>query len=219
MSQIEKINKGETAIMDLREYPSLQVFAASLQAEPKMVAQEPMKKNSLHVPISEVQASLDEMFGAGMWSTENLKVMPFAASTEKAGQFYVSVSLTLAYHHPVSHIRVTREGVASGFVEHKTFPTQIQALSAAALKNAAKSIGNLFGRDLNRKDELTSTRSASEDAMEDLDLHSQLEMCQSQADVLDLQRSLPKEVSRNREIYAAINKRYKELKTINQPNP
>lgn len=118
--------------------------------------------------ISHVEMTLDEYF-FGLWSTENFKWSVI--------QKEVVGSLDLVVCHPVNGMMIRRTGAASIIIQVDRVPEDIKSnqklknewalnvsnkksnaldmgfpkLKAECLKNAAQSLGKLFGRDLNRK--------------------------------------------------------------------
>lgn len=120
------------------------------------------------VLISHIEMLLDEYF-FGMWETENFKWS--VISNEVVG------SLDLCFYHPTTGIRMKRTGAAAIQIMVDRVPDEIKdipkeknkwalnpdnkksnaldmsfpKLKAECLKNAAQSLGKLFGRDLNRK--------------------------------------------------------------------
>lgn len=114
-------------------------------------------KNSKYVPVNIIERQLDEFF-EGLWSTENFTTQVIA--NEIVG------SIELRVFDPVSKVWLSRIGcgsvmiqTASGqtpTVENKIKNTLVKDyphLKAECLKNAAKSLGNVFGRNLNRDDD------------------------------------------------------------------
>ena len=110
-----------------------------------------------YIVISHIEMKLDEIF-QGHWSTENFKYNQIA--NEIVG------NITLKVLHPVTGVWITREGAAAVQIMQdagKPIDTILQTkkknaleagfpkLKAMCLKNAASSLGKLFGRDLNRK--------------------------------------------------------------------
>lgn len=124
----------------------LEQFIGRLNAEPAPASIEATADgNAQTVVISHVEMTLDELFN-GLWSTEN-----FTWQSCGNGGVELSASLQLVVTHPVTNQLMKRVGVASIFIDYRTpmtmaFPT----LKAECLKNAAKSLGKIFGRDLNR---------------------------------------------------------------------
>lgn len=122
------------------------------------------------LPISFVEMTLDEIF-FGLWSTENYK---WSAITNE-----VQGSLELVVTHPVTGQTIRRTGAASIVItvdslseaekngmtkqarnlyalnpENKkpnALDLGFPKLKAECLKNAAQSLGKIFGRDINRK--------------------------------------------------------------------
>ncbi|MCF3107279.1 hypothetical protein LL912_00670 [Niabella sp. CC-SYL272] len=154
-NQIVQNSKNEVASID--EFRQrLQNFANVLNlSDPKEgVAKTPDGKAKT-LPISFVEMQLDEMF-TGLWSTENFKWSVIA--NEVVG------SIDLILIHPVTGREYKRTGAAAIqiMVNKGANPLDINAkkgnaldmgfpkLKAECVKNAAISLGKIFGRDLNR---------------------------------------------------------------------
>ncbi len=149
----------------------LQDFARRINADPdprEFELTPDGKANTL--PISFVEMTLDEVF-MGLWGTRDFR---WSAITNE-----VQGTLELYYTHPVTGQEVTRIGAASIVItvdsisqeERDKMSKQARnlyalnpenkkpnaldlgfpKLKAECLKNAAQSIGKLFGRDINRK--------------------------------------------------------------------
>ena len=152
------------ALPGLPTYSSMDHFAAVLSSapDPKMVGQtvtesgKVLKGGAVSLAISSVEAQLDSIFGVGCWDTQNFRMEIIGSSTEKAGQAYYVAYLTLGFLHPITRQWRSHEGTASGYVEHKTMETFAQAAMARCMKNAAKKLGEVFGRNLNRKEDKIS---------------------------------------------------------------
>lgn len=110
-----------------------------------------------YIVISHIEMKLDEIF-QGHWSTENYKYSQIA--NEIVG------NITLKVLHPITGVWITREGAAAIQImqdagkpidtilqtkKKNALETGFPKLKAMCLKNAASSLGKLFGRDLNRK--------------------------------------------------------------------
>lgn len=129
------------------------------------VAMEPAPENIVRdekagdfdfIPVAIVEAELDEIF-FGLWKTSGFRWQ--VVSNEIIG------SITLEVYHPVLREWISREGCASVPIQCKKDSAVTDAsakyknalvkdfphLKADCLKNAAKSLGRRFGRDLNRK--------------------------------------------------------------------
>ena len=145
---------------------ALQKFQQMLNAEPDELGIEstPDRKARTLV-ISHVETTLDEMF-FGHWRTENFKWSTIANE--------VQASLELVVIHPISGYELRRTGAASVIIMVDRVPDGVTGidrnrwalnpdnkkanamdlafgkLKAECLKNAALSLGKVFGRDLNR---------------------------------------------------------------------
>lgn len=114
--------------------------------------------NAEFLPISMVETQLDETF-FGLWQTENFRTKLIA--NEIVGEIELKV------FHPITKQWLTRTGAAAVQIQQlkdtsiatigenkikNTLVKDYPHLKAECVKNAAKSIGKSFGRDLNRKD-------------------------------------------------------------------
>lgn len=126
------------------------------------------------VVISHIEMTLDELF-VGQWSTENFRWSAIGNEVQGA--------IDLVVHHPVTGNKITRTGAASVVITVDKVPDDIRdnqqernrwaldpankkpnaldlsfpKLKSECLKNAAQSLGKIFGRDLNRKNKDTFT--------------------------------------------------------------
>jgi len=153
----------QTAVIE-----QLQKFQQRLHAAPfeESVEKTPDGKAKT-VVISHIEMTLDELF-FGQWRTENFK---WSAITNE-----VQGSLELVVVHPVTGFEIRRVGAASIVITVDKVPDEIKydpqlrnrwalspenkkpnaldlafpKLKAECLKNAAQSLGQVFGRDLNR---------------------------------------------------------------------
>lgn len=140
-------------------YASLEAFTVFLNKLPKKSAIKVNKyaDNSLYLPIGEIEQKLDELY-AGLWSTSNMNFQVVANS--------VVCSLQLRVFHPVAKIWLTRAGIGAVPIqlnkgEHELNFSTIKsdairknagASKAMAVRNAAQTLGAIFGRNLNRED-------------------------------------------------------------------
>ena len=147
----------------------IQKFASSLNHSDPISGVEPTPDNKAKtLTISHVEMTLDEYF-FGLWSTENFKWS--VIQNEVVG------SLDLIVVHPMNGMFIRRTGAASIIIQVDKVPEEIKGnsklrnewalnasnkkqnaldmgfpkLKAECLKNAAQSLGKIFGRDLNRK--------------------------------------------------------------------
>lgn len=150
---------------------ALQNFIQRLNQEPNPTEfDKTPDKRANTLPISFVEMTLDEMF-LGLWSTENYK---WSAITNE-----VQGSLELVVVHPITGDIIRRTGAASIVItvdsltddekdkmskqdrnlyalnpENKkpnALDLGFPKLKAECVKNAAQSLGKIFGRDINRK--------------------------------------------------------------------
>jgi hypothetical protein len=157
--------------MNPENIDSLQKFQGRLNSEPALESVEltPDKKAST-VVISHIEMTLDELF-FGQWSTENFQWRAIANE--------VQGSLELVVIHPVTGMEIRRTGAASIVIMVDRVPDGVTGiernqwalnpsnkkanaldmafpkLKSECLKNAAQSLGKVFGRDLNRKNKDT----------------------------------------------------------------
>lgn len=148
---------------------SFQKFTTRLNSDPPQegIESTPDRKAQTLV-ISHVEMGLDELF-LGHWRTQNFTWSAIANE--------VQGSLELVVKHPVSGWEITRIGAASVIIMVDKVPDDIKdnpqarnewalnpsnkkanaldlafpKLKSECLKNAALSLGRIFGRDLNRK--------------------------------------------------------------------
>lgn len=121
---------------------------------------------AFYLPIDFVETSLDELF-YGLWETKNFEWKPIANE--------ITASITLRVFHPTAKVWIERIGAASISVMVDKAPDNLTGqeknrwaldignkkpnaldmglpkLKADCLKNAAVSLGNIFGRNINRK--------------------------------------------------------------------
>jgi len=146
---------------------SLQKFQTRLNSAPSELAVETTPdKKAQTVVISHIEMTLDELF-FGQWRTENFK---WSAITNE-----VQGALELVCIHPVTGFEIRRTGAASIIIMVDRVPEGVEGtqrnqwalnpsnkkanaldmafpkLKSECLKNAAQSLGKIFGRDLNRK--------------------------------------------------------------------
>lgn len=124
------------------------------------------------MPISYVESLLDELYN-GLWSTRNFTTSMIA--NEIVGQIELEVT------HPVTGQIITRTGAGAIQLTMDSAPSGISGqernlwaqdlknkkpnaldlaypkLKAECIKNAAKGLGKIFGRDLNRKEKVAPT--------------------------------------------------------------
>lgn len=172
-NSLQKQEKEAIALDDIRR--NLQNFSMKMSAQPPVndLKKTPDKK-ALYLPIDFVETQLDEFF-FGLWSTENFRWASIANE--------VQGSIDLLVFHPTAKIWLKRTGAASIVIMVDAIPEELKddrqaknrwgldpsnkksnaldlgfpKLKTECIKNAAASLGNLFGRNLNRENKDTYT--------------------------------------------------------------
>lgn len=162
---IEQFQETEKIRIQLQEFTK----RLNSDPDPREFDQTPDGKAS-YLPISFVEMSLDEIF-LGQWSTENFK---WSAITNE-----VQGSLELVLWHPITGRQIRRTGAGSIIITVDSISEEMKdkmtkqdrnlyalnpenkkpnaldlafpKLKAECVKNAAQTLGKLFGRDINRK--------------------------------------------------------------------
>lgn len=145
----------------------LQDFLRRLNSEPEVSELDRTADGKAKtLPISFVEMTLDELF-LGVWGTTNFTTK--LISNEVVGE------LELWVKHPITGDMITRSGAAGIIIQMDKAPENLTGqernnwaldpsnkkpnaldlgypkLKAECVKNAAQSLGKVFGRDLNRK--------------------------------------------------------------------
>lgn len=153
-----KQDADKLRVITLPKFESREQFQARLASKPEKTKKE---YKSMSVPIGIVENTLDDIY-QGLWSTRNLVVQSLGGSLNDKGEMqgYFCVSIDLVVIDPAG-IEIVRSGVASGYILHNNMKTHFAALKSMAIKNAAKSLGDAFGRDLNRDDDTISEKAVT----------------------------------------------------------
>lgn len=139
-------------------FSSLEGFVNALNQEPNPaeIKINEAAGNSKYIPISHIEMELDERF-MGLWETENFRWSVIA--NEIVG------AIDLRVYHPIARVWIKRTGAAAAMIQQKkdsditdisakfknTLVKDFPHLEAECIKSAAKKLGKMFGRDLNRK--------------------------------------------------------------------
>ncbi|CAI9673443.1 MULTISPECIES: hypothetical protein [Elizabethkingia] len=166
-NQLAQTKTNEVALQAEDMRIKMQNFTQILNKEPMSGIDLTPDKKAKTINISHIEMTLDEMF-FGAWSTENFKWT--VIQNEVVG------SLELVVMHPVTGMMIRRTGAASIIIQVDKVPDEIKnnskarnihalspenkkpnaldmgfpKLKAECTKNAAQSLGKVFGRDLNR---------------------------------------------------------------------
>lgn len=152
-----ELAKNEAMLKDLKPFEMLQ---AMLNAPPneKFIKVNALARNAKFLSINHIERLLDEFF-VGLWSVENFNYQ--VVTNEICGV------VTLSVKHPISGEWLKRQGAAAVQIMTKKgenpydlankipncLGTIIPRLKSDCIKNAAKGLGNVFGRNLNRDDD------------------------------------------------------------------
>ena len=161
----EESNRGAAARDNVRQRCQNFLIRLNQQPDPQSLEKTPDGR-AYTLPISRVEMNLDQLF-FGLWSTENFHATIIA--NEVVG------SLELVVTHPVTGRDLRRTGAAAIQITVDRVPEGVTGsernrwalnpdnkkpnaldlaypkLKAECLKNAAASLGKIFGRDINRK--------------------------------------------------------------------
>jgi hypothetical protein len=144
-------------MLDKVKMMELEKFQKGLNRQPNKAHVQTMQGFE-YLAISYVQAKLDELY-FGIWKVENFRWQVIV--NEIIG------SVDLHVYHPILETWIVRTGAAANAIRQKkdSDSTDIGAkiktaleqdfakLKTECIKNAAKDLGVIFGRDLNRKNE------------------------------------------------------------------
>ena len=158
MGELTTTNGSLDKAMTKADRKAKEQFQKALNQEPNKneIKENPYANKAKYLPISFVEMQLDEMF-FGLWQTRNFNHS--IVVNEIIG------TLELGVYHPVLKDWIWRTGAGStpiqmsknsGVTEaekkiHNTLVKDFPHLKAECLKNAARSLGKMFGRDLNRQ--------------------------------------------------------------------
>lgn len=159
-----QLKKADEIVYDCPEYISqkeniqLQHFVHRLNREPNMAEVEKTPDGkAVSLPISFIEMTLDELY-FGMWELSDVTYQQIFNEVVGTG--------VLTVKHPVTGEKIRRVGFASVVItqdsganiqdfnstkKKNALDLSFPKLKAEILKNAAQSLGKIFGRDLNRK--------------------------------------------------------------------
>lgn len=181
----------------LPEFKKVEEFMMFLQKKPPQneVKTNKLANGSQYLPINYVERRLDEIY-SGLWQTANFKFEVIV--NEIVGQ------IDLMVFHPTAEVWLTRTGVASKMIQQKkdsdisdvsakiknALEKMAPALKSECIKNAAKSLGVNFGRNLNRgqddkyhtlTEEVTGMTPTQEDAIDQVNMSHLTDKLKQQA--------------------------------------
>lgn len=141
------------------EYKSIEQFQMFLNKAPAKseIKINPYANDSQYIPIAVIEQRLDEIY-AGLWSIDRCEIQVIANS--------VVCTLVLSVYHPIAKVILRRSGVGAipiqlnkgekdmsfSTIKSDAIRKNAPAAKSQALRNAAQSLGSIFGRNLNRED-------------------------------------------------------------------
>ena len=159
MSEIQKTNEFVGATVSAKQAEN---FGELLNKPPKAskIKRNKFANNAKYLSISEYEMKMDLMF-FGQWSSK------LVGQPQILGNSCV-VSVEVSFLHPTTGNWLTRAGTGAQDVQcdsngralGKALIKAVPSAKSIAFKNACKSIGKMFGRDLNREDEATFVKTA-----------------------------------------------------------
>lgn len=178
-----------------------------------------------YIPVSSIEAKLDEMF-MGLWKTEKFEWKIVANE--------IVASIELHVFHPIAKIWLSRVGVGACMIRQKS-GSQITDLNAKmknalemdaphakadALKNAAKSLGKLFGRDLGRNDSDVANYTpliinSLAEAKIFLQIEDELNLCVTEKDITDLYKLYTPKVKNKKALLSLLEQKQKTIENEN----
>lgn len=151
-----QLEQAQTLSEEIRpQLIACETFTKGLNSQPPSKSIKD-RQGTKYLPISSIESQLDQMF-AGLWKTTNMEW--------KVVVNEIVVSIELHVFHPIAKVWISRCGVGAAQIR-QTKNSAIQDINAKiknglemdvphakadAIKNAAKSLGKYFGRDLSRK--------------------------------------------------------------------
>ena len=197
----------------LTEVKDKDAFRSYLSNDPpaQWIKPHPLTKGVDYLPIDKVEALLDTLFQD--WEVEIKSVNQLAQS--------ICAVVRLHYRHPVSGDWMYHDGVGAtplktdkGFtaadlahIKSDAVSTGAPAAVSFAVKDAAERIGNIFGRNLNRKDtvSLSGIYNVSEDGYQVADAVNQLDKATTMAELKSVWSQLSPILRANAQVLSAKN--------------
>lgn len=140
-----------------------------LNAQPpeKWIKDHPFAKNVKYIPIDKVEYLLDRIFQ--QWKAEVIEYKQLfnSVSCHVRLHYFNPITLLWEFHDGLGAVGIqTDKGASAGDMSAIKSDAVMKALPAAksyAIKDAAEHLGDLFGRNLNRKDALAFKATRNEE--------------------------------------------------------
>lgn len=179
-----------------------------------------MANNAKYLPISYVESQLDMTY-YGLWNVKDFTTQ--VVSNEIVG------SIQLEVFHPIGKVWITRTGAAAVMIQTKkgmestpenkiknTLVKDYPHLLSECIKNAAKKLGNAFGRNINRDDvkdyDLNEMTKGVVGQMEFEAIVDKIAECQSMDALSQLWHSLDQTAKSSTLVLAAFSSTKRQLK-------
>ena len=217
-------NALQTIDQSFKDAGIFTVKVLSVKPEQGNIKLNKLANNSKYLPISFVENQLDEIF-FGAWEIKDFHYQVVA--NEIIG------SLQLRYFHPIFKTWIERTGCGAVQIQMKskekggdgditnvrnkitnTLEKDFPHLKAECIKNAARSIGKIFGRDLNREfeDEYTPLTDQIEAQQWIIDITKKLNTCTNKDELQMLYDFLDDDQKQNQVIFKMFTNRKNQLK-------
>lgn len=165
------------------------------QPKKEWIKQHPFAKNVQYLPIDKIEYLLDSLFI--QWRVEIKSIVQLFNSVSVEVRLHVQLpSGDWTYHDGCGAVGIqTDSGASASDLSKIKQDAVMKALPAAksyAIKDASEHFGNLFGRNLNRKDTLAFASIIDKKSKEDIELerlNQLLDACKTIAEVERLQES------------------------------
>ena len=150
MSQLT--TKEANLLINRKQFDTLDALTATLSTSPKQTKKNKFAGNAEYVPISQIEADLDDIYGPNCWQVSKPNFTPLGqktwteTTTDRHGnqvenlkiRSAILCTLELQVLHPIFNTWIVRGGTSSGEFSEKQVTTFSGKLKAEALKNAAK---------------------------------------------------------------------------------
>ena len=206
-----------TKTYDQKALASFTSEVLNAEPDPATILVNKFAGNARFIPIGVIESELDSIFP--FWETTRFKWEVIA--NELVG------SLELVLTHPITRTKMIRTGVGAVMIQTRaneaptvenkipnTLTKDAGHLKAECIKNAAKSLGKRFGRDLNR----STVKGYDFDVLDDVSTTDEIiqiqgivEGCETIDQLMEAHESLDERQSRNKMILNEFSKRRREI--------
>lgn len=180
-------------------------LVVALSQKPKQTEKHPIVKTVDYIPISVVEATLDEYFGPLRWDIPEFNIVPLG------GEFFMAF-VKVRVLDPTAKRWLTYSGTISKKFSANQINGFAGAMKSLAVKNALAPLGDVFGRNLNRKVmEKEYQNDVSEEIMDEMGVLNQIDQAENLDDLQRIQEGLPRMMKRNPVVSQKLNQKFKEV--------